>query len=64
MLSDGEVALTVFDVRKEVDVAIAITPNGPPLHEAVDRLITGAFKRVFKGAKNDRESIKGWIYDN
>lgn len=41
VLMDGTCSLTIHDPHEEDDVAIQTCENGPPVLDAVDRLITG-----------------------
>ena len=42
ILTTGEVSLTCFDPREEVDIAIEVCANGPEVPKAVERLILSA----------------------
>ena len=39
ILTTGEVSLTCFDLETEIDVAIEICANGPPVIQAVEKVI-------------------------
>ena len=42
-LTTMEASLTVFDPEEEINVAIRVVQNGPPVVEAVDDIINEAF---------------------
>ncbi len=42
MLTTGTISLTVFDPDTEEDVCIELCQNGPPLLDAVDKLVRDA----------------------
>lgn len=44
ILPTGVVSFTVFDPGTEEDIAIELSPNGPEVGDAVDRLIERAIK--------------------
>jgi len=52
-LMTGEVSLTAEHPAFDFDIAHELCSNGPPVIEAVDRLIETAYQRLIE--KNERE---------
>lgn len=46
VLTTGEVSLTVHDRKTGEDVAIEVCSNGPPVVDAIDRLISRAYTQL------------------
>lgn len=38
-LTTGDCSFTIFDIAREEDVAIEVCANGPPVLDAIDRLV-------------------------
>jgi len=43
VLSTGEVSVTIFDTHEEIDIAIAVLPNGPGVQPAMARMLAYNF---------------------
>lgn len=52
VLTTGQVALYVTDGANERDVCIKICSNGPPVHEALDRMIDEGIEKMEKEKVN------------
>lgn len=45
-LRDGTISITIFSLNLEEDVAIELSPNGPQLPDAVEKLINHFYPRI------------------
>ena len=43
VLTTGEVSVTIFDTHEEIDIAIAVIPNGPGVQPAMARMLAYNF---------------------
>jgi len=50
ILTTGEVFMDVMDASRENEIANELSPNGPEVIVAVNRLVTNAYARVFDGS--------------
>jgi len=46
MLRTGEVSLTTFDTKEEVNIVIEVCPNGSEVPEAVNKMINAAWSYI------------------
>lgn len=58
-LTTGQASFTIHDVNNDVDVAIAVVPNGPEVPEAVDQMIEGFYAKLTASIKPAKKAKKG-----